>query len=371
MKSVIFLLPVISQPRFHKRVRAFLALGYLGYIFSFERRYFKGDVDNISYISLGKVSHGKYLSRITKLFYAVNVLIANKTKFINAKCIYAFGLDLVFLSLIVKIIFRISVPIIYEIGDVAPIMLHNKLKSNIFRWLERILIKKVFLVVTVTSGIKDDYLVKRQNISVDKIFILENKLYPPMPVPKERKYWKGNRVLVIGFFGLLDSQKTWDFLYNMAKSSPKKIKIYIKGYNYNLKNFDKRINELDNIIYEGEYISPSDLAEIYSKVDITMLDLDISSNDCWAKPNRYFESIYYGVPMIVPKGKWLAKNTKVKDYTWLIDGNNVKESIRKIINISPGEYKSKYDRIKLIQEEGLGVLDHKSLIQKIEQGIHQ
>ncbi len=370
MKSVIFLFPVTSQPRFYKRVRAFIALGYIEHIFSFERRYFKGDVDNISYISLGKVSHRKYLSRITKLFHAVNVLIANKTKFINAKCIYAFGLDMVFLSLIVKIIFRISVPIIYEIGDVVPIMLINKLKSNIFRWLERTLIKKVFLVVTVTSGIKDDYLVKRQNISGDKIFILENKLYPPIPEPKERKYWKGNRALVIGFFGLLDSQKTWDFLYNMAKSNPKKIKIYIKGYNFNLKNFEKRNNELDNIIYEGEYVSPSDLAEIYSKVDITMLDLDIS-NDYWAKPNRYFESIYYGVPMIESKEKWLAKNTKVKDYAWLIDGNNVKESIRKIINISPGKYKSKYDRIRSIQEEGLGVLDHKSLIQKIEQGVKQ
>jgi hypothetical protein len=75
--------------------------------------------------------------------------------------------------------------------------------------------------------------------------------------------------------------------------------------------------------------------------------------------------------MIESKEKWLAKNTKVKDYMWLIDGNNAKESIRKIINISPGGYKSKYDRIRSIQEEGLGVLDHRSLIQKIEQGVKQ
>src|SRR5699024_1148067 len=116
-ETITFILPVTSQPRYHKRIGAFTEKGYNCKIFSFERDYFKGKRDEMSYTSLGRISHGSYFKRIKVLISAVYKLRSKKDTIKNSKCIYVFGFDNLILITLIKFFLKIKRPIVYEVAD--------------------------------------------------------------------------------------------------------------------------------------------------------------------------------------------------------------------------------------------------------------
>ncbi len=365
---ITFLMPVTSQPRYHKRIRAFQDCGYEYYAFSFERDYFKGRENELLYTSLGYISHQKYLARVPKLIGAIRILAKNKQKLVHSSCIYTFGLDTAILAYFIKSVFRINTPLVYEVADIRSVMQGNNLRNKIFRWIERIIIRKAALIPVTSPAFRDEYFVKWQKVLVNKFFLLENKLYPPVPRPLKKSAWDGSRPLVIGLFGVIRCQKSWELLYKLAKENLGKIVIIIKGYVLNLENFDNRINELENLVYEGEYVSPDDLAEIYSKIDICFIGNlgNESLNAKWALPNRYYESLYYNVPMIAHDGSGVGERVRKLKCGWVIDFNNVKDAINTILALTPEEVHKAILICKQNEKSAIGLEDHIRLIQQLQ-----
>ncbi len=62
--KITFLLPLVSQPRFHKRIAALKELGAKIEIIAFERDYYPGKPLPESYLSLGNIEHERYIARI-------------------------------------------------------------------------------------------------------------------------------------------------------------------------------------------------------------------------------------------------------------------------------------------------------------------
>ena len=364
-KSAVFILPVISQPRYLKRIQALKADGYNCTIFSFEREYFKGN--NLEeFISLGRVQHGNYLKRSKILIKAFLKLLRNRVTIKNANYLYVFGLDnLVLINLLVKLL-NADIKIIYEVADIRDAMFQTNMLGKTLRLVEKNMIEKTYLTVVTSPYFISDYFVPLLNVRSDKFLVIENKLFNPIPELIEKEH--ENNKLRIGFFGLLRSQKAWELLYNLAAKHPNYIEIYIRGYLLNLGDFEKKINELDNIKYDGEYKSPDDLAEMYGRIDISLIG-NISNNMKnvnLALPNRYYESLHYRTPMIAHSNTAVARKIKQNAVGWEIDFTELDTAIEKIMSINSDELKKVKEKTYVDKNLTVGDYDHQILLNRIK-----
>ncbi len=366
----MFFLPVPSQPRYHKRIKAFENVGYNNLIFSFERDYFKGGKSNVSYTSLGKIDHGKYVNRILKYFKAFTVVMAFKKEIKDSEIIYVFGLDLAIFVIIFTNLFKVKSKIVYEVGDIRSIMIGRKIKNKVMRFLERKVISKVEFVTVTSPYFVEEYYSNIQKIKSSKCFVLENKLYDSSTKSVSRESLELTETLTIGLFGVIRCQQSWEILCKLAESFPSKIKIYIRGYILGISNFEEKISELANMNYEGEYTSPHDLADIYSKIDICWI-ANVSDNKLNTKlalPNRLYESLYYRVPMVAHVESGAAKRIAELEAGWVLDFYNIKHCIEKIMAINAQEYSIKKRNTLVPKEKIIGNDDHSILINKLKVG---
>lgn len=364
--KVIFVMPVTSQPRYHKRIASFRDLGYETLIFSFEREYFKGKTSEMQYVSLGKIQHRNYFKRIKVFLNALSILSKYRKHFEEASVVYVFGLDIAIMMLLLNAVTRLKMHIVLEVADIRGVLTSKAWKGKILRYIEKTVISHISLVTVTSPYFVKDYYKNIQQLKEQKFYVLENKLLEPIPLRIEKRTWDGKRPLKLGLFGVLRCNRSWDILYKLAKEYPDQIEVYIRGHQMGLNHFEDRVNELDNIIYEGEYVSPDDLAEIYSKIDVTWLGnvSDNSDNIKWALPNRLYESIYYKVPMIVHTGSAVARRVEELSVGWNVDFFNEAEAVEKILKLTPEEYVRMFENTTAHLEYAIGTKDNEELVQR-------
>ncbi len=91
------------------------------------------------------------------------------------------------------------------------------------------------------------------------------------PVPDEAGQFSAGRRWRIGWFGYLDDERSWHILRRLARELPSRVSLHIRGMpydNFNMENFLRDIERLDNVFYGGPFRNPQDLAEIYGAVDL-------------------------------------------------------------------------------------------------------
>lgn len=371
-KTITFLFPVLTKTRCLKRLRAFKNKDYNEEIFSFERDYYSESKNNkIDYNSLGKVNNGKILKRIISLIKSFYLLMKNKKKY-TSKIIYVFSFDLLIATVLANFFINKKTYLIYEVGDIHSIFIKHGNFSRIMRVVEQIFLRRVDLIVTTSPAFKKNYFLELQKVSKDKVLVLENKIYPCLVEKNKNLNIKKNKKITIGYFGMFRSNTTWELLYGLAKEFEEKFDIYLRGFlskKNMLNDFYKRIDLLNNIVYEGEYKYPDDLNEIYNKIDICIIGnmSEINKNHKWALPNRLYEAQAYNVPLLVHQGTELAKRVKKNNLGWILDFNNKKLCINKISKLSLEDIsimKSKLTNITKNKYDGTN--DHKELIKFIE-----
>lgn len=347
---VFFIMPLPSQPRYLKRIDNFRRLGISYTIFSFERDYFKGKKDTLEYISLGKVEHGNYIKRIFSLFKAFLLI---KREMINKipNVLYAFNVDIAFIAVLLKIYCKCECQVVYECGDIQPLML----KSKLARLLERWVINRCRIVVTTSEGFISNYFKKIQNVNMEKLFLIENKLNEPL---KKHIYKElSNGKITIGYFGLLSYTNTWELLLKLVNMFPEKFNIYVRGYPGGISSTVlKKYISNSNIIYDGPYIQPDDLPDMHSKIDLiwsAYVDYDQYKNYNlkWAMRNQFYESCFFNTPMIVQEGTQPEKYVKEYDLGLVIDMLNIEKTLEKMQNITVEDIKRWRHNFKKISEE--------------------
>lgn len=96
-----------------------------------------------------------------------------------------------------------------------------------------------------------------------------------------------------------------------------------------------------NIFYHGAYKSPDDLPFIYSNIDILISTYDISTiNVRFAEPNKLYESIYFGCPIVVSSGTFLAEKVHRLGIGYDVNPYS-KDSIRQLISQINSSYSEK------------------------------
>lgn len=297
--EIIFLQNSATQPRCHKRYRAFANAGFKGTVYSFDRNLYNVNLPkDIDINIIGSIVSGSYGKRL--LFYIKKLKpIFRKHK----DCVfYCYAQDMAFVALL------FGKRYIYEESDIMYLMSQNKLFRYFMRKLDLFIQKKSLATVLTSQGFVD-YL---YNKKPKNVFVIPNKLdryFCDKVRPLDKPF--NINSLRFAFIGLLRSPKTmFPFIKTMIETIPNsKFDIWGDSTTEFVDVVRSFSNKYPQVSYHGPFRNPYDLEDIYSQVDINFVCYDTTGggNECIAEPNKLYESTFFNTPMIVSPNTYLAK----------------------------------------------------------------
>lgn len=371
--KITFLLSSTNHVRFLKRVEILSKLDCSTTVFAFERKgSYPGKKIDFDLQKLGSISHGSYLKRLWYLFASLKKI---RPGIAETDVIYTFGLDMLFLGWISKLFVRNKeLKLVYEVGDIREILLGHSFINKFFRFWEKVLLKAVSLLVVTSEVFYKVYFKKIQKVDNLRYHVIENKIDPNL-FPKEdniRPSKMNSDVLTIGYFGVLRCERTWEIFKHLVKKAQGKINIYIRGVpGVNTQHQTDEIKDIPEIIYDGPYLVPNDLEQMYQSVDIVWAAYpyqgEIEGNWCWAKTIRFYESCFFSKPVIVQKGTEDCKTVQKYNFGHCLDLSNINNAVENLMSISKDQINNWQQNIRnLPQDIYLLTSEHKELIKILQ-----
>lgn len=329
-KTVVFFAPDVSDVSTIKRAEAFIAYGYRLLVLGFRRdNYNRGFQPAWPFVSLGRTRDNRYAQRITALVKAALKVIAVRKKFRDAEIFYARNIDQLLLALLACLLGNRSAQVVYEVLDIQPAFVGQRWVSRVLRLIERLSLRRTNLLVVSSPGFVRHYFVPIQNYN-GPWFLLENKLSSDFPlaagarpasseaVPLRSRYrW------VVGYCGLIRGQETIDMIIRIAERLEGLVLFRFRGI-FTTADRDTLLRatvRLDNLVYEGDYVNPRDLAAIYGDLDFAWaVDLENREhNSRWLLPCRFYEAGYFGVPCLAAHGFEVGRLIDKDRLGWTFD----------------------------------------------------
>lgn len=324
---VLALLSVAGQPRLAKRIDVLQEMGCRVHAGLFRRERERGRMPQCELTELGRIEDFRYLSRIPTLWRARATV-----RRLASQCdvIYAFGPDMALLASLAT-----SKPIIMEIGDVVHMQVRGDLLGAAYRRLDRWIAQRCGLIVTTTPRFLSEYF--RRWLRVDTPgLVLENKVEARWAGsvragdgPPRRRRGPGDPVR-IGYFGLLGCQWAMDTLHELALANPGRFEIVLAGKEWPGADLKRLLATTPGTEYRGPYRSPDDLPGLYGSVDMAWVCYPpIAEGDWnlkWARPNRFYESCLFRVPLISRAGSSDAEDVTRLGIGAVIDRTDPREA---------------------------------------------
>lgn len=110
------------------------------------------------------------------------------------------------------------------------------------------------------------------------------------------------------------------------------------GYPMEPADIAEQAKSIPNVIYSGEYKSPNDLPKLYGGVDIVWACYKFIGprdwNLKWARPNRFYESCYFGRPLISRLGSSDSKEVDRLKIGFNIQTHEISEVVTELESIT-------------------------------------
>ena len=315
----------INDARVTRRIDAFLELDYDVLSFCFSRRT-KKIVDHPRWtnIDLGVTYDQRYFHRAYALAHALPTVRRHRHALQRTKIVYCINQDNAALAHAAMMMAGISRPVVMEIADIQPVFMGEGLLSHIFLWMERWLLNRCLLLVTTSPAFIEHYFIARQSFR-GNTFLLENKV--SLSSTRKKRHITPTRKppfrpWVIGYFGALRCEKSWQIIRRLADALPDDVVIYMRGYPTFTDDaaLQREVASYANIQFGGRYTYPDDLADIYERVHFNWC-FDFSGesgNSSWLLPNRLYEGMLCGVPALALAGTETAKQVAALNAGWEI-----------------------------------------------------
>ena len=334
--NILYLLPVISHARYNKRIGALNKLGTKSTILAFDRDYYPGKAFDSGYESLGRVQHRRYIKRIIPL---VKAFFKIRRRIKDTDVVYTFGLDLLGMVWLSCIGQNKCPKIVYEVGDIRGVLLGRGLFAKCLRWLERFLLKRIDLLVVTSEAYVTGYYKKIQGLHSIKYHIIENKVdRDGMSCSVTQHKNKKENVIRIGYFGLIRCQRSWEILKKTVRMGNGGIRLYVRGIAMGIKNFEQEAEATPYVTYDGSYVYPDDLVDMYRQIDVSWIaHYHGKSNLLWSRANRFYEACFFKKPMFAQA---CTEDNRVVETLGLgvsIDLSDVEETVNHILNVTENE----------------------------------
>lgn len=301
----VFLLTHSPDPRIKKRIESVKKLdqGNLDIVIIYWNRFKQLFVDNfdVKNIVINFKDSRNLFMRFFKGLLASIVALRSLIE-VRPNLIYVDGADFLIPAFFYKWIFNKKTKIVLEIADIPG---YYKYKGILKKFLELIINKfviRVDLIVFTSLFFLENYYKKLLDKN-EKVLILEN-------LPEKRifeNFKKNNHELfTIGFIGFLRYVKQLKLLCEACKDIPD-VRIFIAGGPAS-EDFRELLDSCSKIEYFGAYNYERDILNLYSQIDVVYSVYDTDSpNVKIAIPNKLYEAIVCGLPIIVAKGTRLAE----------------------------------------------------------------
>lgn len=301
---MIAMLPSIGQPRHGKRLDTLAQRGFETTALAFERKYHSGRVPNCPIVVVGKAVERRHAGRLLALIKAWPEV---RRRIRGCEIVYAFGTDMALLAVMGRLFGKTS--IVMEISDIVPIQVNASWRGRIFRIVDKWVTSRCQLIVTTTPKFLSEYYQRRLGVHVPGI-VLENKVDAAFGTSvrqdAQSRAPSSTDPIRIGYFGLIGCPWSVEVLKTLVTRHPNRFEVCFAGYRWPTVDLDRYLATTPNFLYSGEFKSPRDLPKIYGEVDVTWVCYPpIGPSDWnlrWARPNRFYESCLFCVPVVSREG---------------------------------------------------------------------
>lgn len=271
----------------------------------------------------GRALYGSGYKNIMSLvkfnIFLFKYLFKNRKKF---AVIHACDFDTILPAILMKILFKKKV--IYDIFDwyVDSREISNSLIKIIILFFEFINIKCSDVTILCEEERKDQIKFKPSNL-----WILPN--IPHFQYIPEEKIEKRAQMRVV-YVGVLTKHRGIEKALK-AISSMKDVELHIAGFG----EFENKVCEYatnyPNIIYYGSVAYENGIALMASCDVILALYEKTIPNHIYAAPNKYYEGLFLGKPIITTQGTFVGKKTE-KFHTGFVIGEE-QDDIEKLLSM--------------------------------------
>jgi hypothetical protein len=350
---VLAILHTLGQPRLAKRLDNLEAQGFELSAVAFARDYHSGRLPKCPTKVVGHAHQGRYLQRLSSIIRAIPKV---RGAMRGMDAIYAFSPDMAMLAVLARGFRR--TPIVLEVGDITPIQTAKGLRGALFRAIDRFITQRCQLIVSTTPRFIDEFYRKWLKVTTPGI-VLENKV--------EKSYAEGLRSgsitrpparteeqkIRIGYFGALGCHWTMEVLTNLASRHGDRFEVLLGGFAWPWLGLDDYRRRAPAMEYYGEYKSPNDLPKLYGTVDLTWgCYQPIGEEDWnlrWARPNRFYESCAFGVPLVSRVGSCDAVDVERFGIGLIVSTEDAAETAdfvaRSVDRVKLAEWRGNMDRV--------------------------
>lgn len=309
--SIVFVLSHIPDPRLNKRINL-LKGRYKTSLVCWNRGIV--DIWNMVLTDIEskeihiKAMYTNPLKRIIPTFkFAIEAI--KYLKKANPKCIYTENFDMLVVCSIYCLFKKKKPKLIYEIADLHKLIIDEprgfvkNLMKKIIVSTEKRLCRNVNLLVITSKKFYDIYF--RDFFPQEKTLFMPNM---PALHPFSSYSPKNRDIFTVGFIGSVRYKEQMKMLIRAAETC--KINILFAGGGLD-NEIETKCSDVTNIEYYGKYDYNTEIASLYEKCSCiySVYDADLN-NVKVALPNKLYEAIYCGLPIIVARDTYLAEIVK-------------------------------------------------------------
>lgn len=361
---LVFFAPDISDVSTIKRAQAFLDEGFGVTVVGFRRdRYNRDYRPPWPFILLGRTADGRYGHRLLSLFTSLPIVLAHWRTLKAGSVIYARNIDQLLLALMARLLIGSRAPVIYEVLDIPAILVRRGVVPALVRWVERIALRYVSVLVLSSPGFHRNYYRPVQGYRGDWMLI-ENRLHPSALDRDQAERTRSaaahgqesrqGRNWVVGYVGLIRGKETFDLITRLAERLPH-VQFKFNGVltTVDEHRFVAALSRHKNIVYGGEYVNPRDLAAIYADVDfVWALDLEhVAHNSRWLLPCRFYEAGLFGKPCLAVRDFEVGRLIERLGVGWTFAEPFEESLVRFFETIDPAGYAEKRERLAALPLE--------------------
>jgi len=351
MKKIMMISPSVPDPRMMNRVRALR--GHYRIVFYYWDRLnesIEPDMKGVERTYIRKKGRSRGMRLRTLIGYWGFIL--QGIRLLNHEqphIIQAFRYEGLMTAFLYRFWFDRSVKVVYEVADLPSAIfprgksLWKKALAKISGLKEKRWIKKCSLIIFTSPGFYDFYY-KKFASALPKVY--QECLVAPGVLDKYQKHPRDFKPLVIGYFGNMRYLNTIKTLLDAVEGEPG-LRVELAGFTQDETKLDKLLKKYKQATYHGIFPSGG-LWKYYSMVDVIYCAYDTDDKNALVlMPNKFYEAVELGLPLIVSRGTYLAKRTEQEGIGYAVDESDSDELRRLLLSLTDDDF----ERIRKASEE--------------------
>lgn len=323
LKQLVFVSSAIQHPRHQKRIAA-LSQAFDVFVVYTTRSQYAKNIESFTHpeektCNLGHVQNRKYHLRII-YFFRLWLLLFRRPE----KVVYCTSLEATIAALLAR------KKAILELGDLHQLGRFKKF----YQWIDKVILKRIKMLVLTSPYFLTGYYEKINSKIAEKTVIVENKVTLAMKESidnyrkREAAFQLDLAKIKLGLIGAIRYKNELEVIRKLLlERDDLELHIYGDG---DTSVFEDLGNKCIN---HGVFRNPQDLESIYQNVDIVLI-LYSSTNASvrLALPNKLYESIGFGRPILCSDDTRLGELVTSNRYGLSCGSHNMSEQLNRIID---------------------------------------